>query len=253
MQINFKEKLHQNDIQKFSEGGAYTNIGKNFYFTGGEEKRQTFLQIKVNENNNNIAELIELPSMINPHSKHSMIGNDKYLFVIGGYASNKCEYFDMQTLQWNKMPDLISEERQRPMLLINDGYLYAFMGFTQTDLLNSIEKFNIKEIKTSKWENVNALNPIKFYGSGIYANYQKIFFFGGKWSKGTSKKDYKNHTIYFDLEKNEFKEMGDAYDYEQYYFIENEFHQFSDDELVNFSYVNHGQFVLINKKKFNYN
>lgn len=249
-EFNFKQILGEENIQKFSEGGVYCNIDKNLYFTGGEENGQTFLQIKIiKEYNNYIAHFIKMPSMINSHSNHSMIGNEKYLFVVGGYACNKCEYFDMKNFKWNEITNLISNERQRPMLIIHEDYLYAFMGFTQENILSSIERINIKSIKTSKWENVNVLNPIKFFGSGIYAINKKIFFIGGKSAKGSKEEDYINFTIFFDLEKNIFGKMNNSYHDEELYFIENKFHDCNSDELGNFSYANHGQ-VTIAKSYF---
>lgn len=247
IEFNFKQILGETDIQKFSEGGAYCNIEKNCYFTGGKDNGQTFLQISIiNDNNNYIAHLIKMPSMIYSHFKHSITGNEKYLFVVGGYDSNKCEYFDMKTFKWNKMPELISNERQRPILVIHEDYLYAFMGFNKTDILYSIERINIKSLKTSKWENVITLNPIKLYGSGTYTNNKNVFFIGGKHAKGTKEEDYNKYIIIFDFEKNTFYKINDYYE-GQFYFVENKFHEFNNDELGSFSYVNNGHLVTIDK------
>jgi hypothetical protein len=58
------------------------------------------------------------------------------------------------------------------MLVIHKDYLYAFMGYTQFYILDSIERINITNLDKRKWEKVNISNPaqinLKFYGSSIY-------------------------------------------------------------------------------------
>ena len=56
------------------------------------------------------------------------------------------------------MFDLNAKERQRTMLTIYNDYLYSFMGYSQFKILDSVERFNIKNIFINKWENINISN-----------------------------------------------------------------------------------------------
>ena len=155
-----------------------------------------------------------------------MIGNENYIFVIGGYKSNKCECFNLKTSKWESMPDLISKERQRAMLVIYDDYLYAFMGYTQTGILDSVERINITKLGTSKWEKVSISNPtkinIKVYGSGIYNQNGKLYFIGGKIGLGNDESDYKNEIYTFSFNEMMFSSTNISFT-GQLNFIENQF------------------------------
>jgi len=63
-----------------------------------------------------------MPSMIYSHWKHLLIADDNYIFVVG-INSNKFEYHIMKNMKWEAMPNLNSEERQRPILVIHKNYL----------------------------------------------------------------------------------------------------------------------------------
>ena len=153
-----------------------------------------------------------MPFMNYSHWNHSMIGIDKYIFVIGGYNSNKCEYFNLKSLKWESMPNLNIEENQRPILAFNNDYLYTFMGHTQYDILDMIERFNISQIDNSKWEIVQFSNPysinIKFFGAGVFNNNEELFFIGGKEGLGNEDKDYKNKIDSFNFNNMEFTETN---------------------------------------------
>jgi hypothetical protein len=166
-----------------------------------------------------------------------MIAEDNYIFVVGGYNSNKCEYFNLKTMKWEAMPDLNSEERQRPILVIHKDYLYAFMGYTQYNILDSIERINITKLGSSKWEKVSISNPnninLKFYGAGICVKNNEINFIGGKIGLDDDDKDYKNDIFSFNFETMEFNETGNSYA-GQLNFIENKIHQCDEQTYGNF-------------------
>ena len=63
--------------------------------------------------------------MLDAHCNHSIISNGYYLFAIGGYNSNKCEYFNLDTNEWKKMANLECNERQRSMITFYKKFLYS--------------------------------------------------------------------------------------------------------------------------------
>ena len=181
--------------------------------------------------------------MLYPHWNHSMISNGNYIFVIGGYNTNKCEAFNLRTLKWEAMPDLISPERQKATLAIYGDYLYAFMGQTQFNVLDSVERINIKKLGSSNWENVIYSNPnkvnTKFYGAGVYIVKGQLFFLGGKIGVGDDQNDFKSEIYRFKFDTNEFLNTDICYN-GKINFIENEFHHISDDNVGNFISVDNG-------------
>ena len=253
IEVDFKQAFGEKDIQinEFPQGGAFCNNGSILYFTGGQEKQKgigkIFLTVSVSKNDLK-AKLMKLPSMNYSHWNHSMIGNDDYIFVIGGYNSNKCECFNLKTLKWETMPDLNSEERQRPILAIYKDYLYAFMGCTQYNILDSVERINIKKLGTSKWEKLSISNPdninLKFYGAGIYNYNGKLYFVGGKIGKGNDEDDYKSEIYCYDFDKMMFSATSVYYS-GQLNFIENKFHRCNNENIGNFIDLNEGCLATI--------
>ena len=239
--VDFKQAFNDSDPQltSFPQGGAFCN-GKNyFYFTGGEEKQKGVGKIclRINLNINGKVNMVKMPSMLYSHWNHSMITNEKYIFVIGGYKSNKCEAFNLRTLKWEEMPNLYSNERQRANLAIYDDYLYAFMGYNQYGILDSVERINIKELGKSKWEVVTITNlqniDIKFYGAGVYCLNGELYFFGGKKEFGTDDNSYKTDIYSYKFDNGEFLSTGLNFQ-GNLEFIENEFHQLNNDTIANF-------------------
>ena len=244
LNVDFSQAFGEKDIQlnEFPQGGAFSNYGKYLYFTGGQEKKKgigkIFLRLFLNKTEYDYSiKLSKMPSMIYSHWNHSMIAEDNYIFVVGGYNSNKCEYFNLKNMKWEAMPDLNSEERQRPMLVIHKGYLYAFMGHTQYSILDSIERINITKLGSSKWEKVSISNPnninLKFYGAGICIKDNEMYFIGGKIGLDEEEKDFKNEIFKFNFDKMEFKGTENSY-VGQLNFIENKFHKCDDSTFGNF-------------------
>ena len=248
-EVDFEKAFGEKDIQlkSFPQGGAFCNYEKYLFFTGGQEKQKgvgkIFLRITINAERETKAKMVKMPSMLYPHWNHSMISNGNYIFVIGGYNTNKCEAFNLRTLKWEAMPDLISPERQKATLAIYGDYLYAFMGQTQFNVLDSVERINIKKLGSSNWENVIYSNPnkvnTKFYGAGVYIVKGQLFFLGGKLGLGDDQSDFKSEIYRFKFDTNEFLNTDICYN-GKINFIENEFHHISDDNVGNFISVDNG-------------
>lgn len=152
----------------------------------------------------------------------------------------------MKTLNWESIPNLNSEERQRPMLELYKDNLFAFMGYTQNDILDSVERININ--KLDKWEKLSISNPdsinLKLYGAGIYNISGELYFFGGKFGQGFEEDDYKTQLYRFYIDKKQFtaKEIQNNRNLS---FIENKFHYCCDDILGNFSKLCEGCLTTI--------
>ena len=248
-EVDFEKAFSEKDIQLkvFPQGGAFCNYEKYLFFSGGQEKQKgvgkIFLRITINAEREKKAKMVKMPSMLYPHWNHSMISNGNYIFVIGGYNTNKCEAFNLRTLKWEAMPDLISPERQKATLAIYGDYLYSFMGQTQFNVLDTVERINIKKLGSSNWENVIYSNPnnitTKFYGAGVYIVKGQLFFLGGKLGFGDEQSDFKSEISRFKFDTNEFLNSDICYN-GKINFIENEFHHISEDNVGNFINVGNG-------------
>ena len=258
IEVNFRQAFGDKDIQlnKFPQGGAFCNFEKSLYFTGGQETQKgvgkIFLRITISKTDLN-PHLISLPSMIYSHWNHSMISEKNNVFVVGGFNSNKCEYFNLKVLKWEVLPDLNSDERQRPILVLYKDYLYVFMGYTQFSILDSIERININELNKSKWEKVPISNPeninIKFFGSGIYNQDGELYLIGGKVGLGNEELDYNKRIYIFDFDKMSFCSTN-AYLCNRLYFIENKLHYCNNDTVGNFIEFNDGYLASISLSYF---
>ena len=239
--IDFKQAFGDKDIQltAFPQGGAFCNTKNYCYFTGGQEIQKgtgkIFLRIDLNVQGK--VKMTKMPSMLYSHWNHTMIANDNYIFVIGGYNSNKCEAFNLRTLKWEEMPKLYSNERQRTILAIYGDYLYAFMGYSQFGILDSVERINIKELGKKNWEVVTITNlsniNIKFYAAGVYCLNGELYFINGKKSLGNDDDSYRTDICSYKFAQGEFVNTESYFD-KKLEFIENGFHQLNKDYVGNF-------------------
>ena len=249
IKINFSEFSNEDPIiTEFPNGGAYCNYENCLYFTGGQEyiKEAGKLFLSINKNSL-VQNATKLPLMKNYHWNHSMIADKDKIYVIGGYNSNKCEYYDIANKTWNDMPDLTSKERQRTMLFIENNYLYCFMGLSQTGILETVERINLEKIETG-WESIIVDNcgdiNLKFYGAGIIRMNQtnKIFFIGGK------KENKKKETVYkrsiYEFSFDDYKMTVSDFKIENdLAFVENKLYPMDDNDCGNF--INLGNGFLI--------
>ena len=241
--VDFKQAFNDKDIQltAFPQGGAFCNTKNYLYFTGGQETQKgtgkIFLRIDLNVDGK--VKMTKMPSMLYSHWNHTMIANDNYIFVIGGYNSNKCEAFNLRTLKWEEMPNLYSNERQRTILTIHDNYLYAFMGYSQFGILDSVERINIniKDFGKKNWEVVTITNlskiDIKFYGAGVYYLNGELYFIAGKKSLGNDDSSYKTDICSFKFNEGEFVSYSTYFE-QKLEFIENQFHKVNQNIIANF-------------------
>ena len=250
-QIDFSKVFKDKDdvlLTEFPLGGAYCHYKKKLYFSGGQDyiknSSKVFLSIPLLFNEKDPNNLSKLPNLINPHWNHSMIANENQIYVIGGYNSNKCERFDIINQKWFEMPDLKVKERQRAMLLIDDNYLYAFMGLSQFGLLDSVERINLGNLSNG-WEIVTFSNPnglsLKFYGSGIrkIPDSEKYYFVGGKCEKDSNGNEFHKNIYEISLKEKTINQSEFRVD-NDLFFIENNLYDFESKECGNFISLENG-------------
>lgn len=252
-------------ITVFPKGGAYCHDPEFFNYTGGEEIAKDagkfFARIKLKDISNS-QNIIFMEKMLFSHFNHSMIYYNNQIFVIGGYNSKKCEIFELGLNKrnsniWIEISEL-NEVRQRAMLLVENNYLYAFMGINQNSISDSIERINLNNLfnDNNKWENVFIYNPeglnLKFYGAGIYkakglnSNENCYYFIGGKTENKGEENDYKKSIFEFEFSSKKFIPALFSLDSELY-FIENQLYDYKEEnECGNFIDIDQGFLVSMN-------
>ena len=117
------------------------------------------------------------------------------------------------------------------------------MGHTQFNVLDSVERINIKNLGNSNWENVAFSNPnninTRFYGAGVYVVNGQLFFLAGKLGLGNEETDFKSEIYRFKFDTNEFLNTEICYN-GKISFIENEFHHISNENVGNFIDIDNG-------------
>ncbi len=177
----------------FLKDCAYCNYNRKLYVSGGiieEDDNNIFSSKKLLvvdlfqkdlEGKNSF--ITELHPMSFPKYKHSMIGIDDKIYVVGGENSDVVERFDIKTNKWELLNPLI-KKISYPNLFFYEGYLYACFGKEEEEYLKNIERLNLDNAQFSAWEIILFENPnnvdVRIYGCGIYQVDELIYFFGGK-------------------------------------------------------------------------
>ena len=191
--IKFPEEI---GISYFLEDSAYCNMHQKLYITGGKiENNNTESNKSSYSNKLFVIDLFqttldgkssiisELSPMTYPKIKHSMIGYDDKIYVVGGENSDTVERYDIKSNKWELLNPMMCC-RSYPNLCINDGYLYAFFGMNKDGYTKNIERLNLTNPESLVWEMVFFDNPnnvdVRIYGCGIYPIEGLIYFFGGK-------------------------------------------------------------------------
>ena len=199
-------------ISNFLDKSAFCNYQNKLYISGGIDKNGLFSNSFLKYENGGKTIILN-NNLLKSRANHSMIGYNKYIYVIGGIGTNKCERYN--EIKWESMPDLIEKEVQLPMLYIYKDYLYCFGGINKNGFLNSIERINLRNNR-SKWEFVSYLNPenidIKVIGCGLVEQKNELLFIGGKKGKNVLKTTFK-----FNFNNNTFYQCNFSYDINVYF------------------------------------
>lgn len=252
--INFEDTFGKEiQLTSFPEGGSFCNIDDSLYFSGGKETLKgvgkIFFKLSFDLSLQKII-ITKLPSMTFSHFNHSMTFCNGQIYVIGGYNSNKCEKFDIKTGTWQTLPDLVVPERQRPILIVHNNFLYAFMGISQINPIEKIERLNLNN-PNGKWENLPFVNSDKvklgFWGCGIFRvkSSNKYAFLGGKYANEEGNENFIKEIIYFNFDEKKFTKMSNELLKENLLFYESNLFEMGDNNYSGFTYTN-GQVSLLN-------
>ena len=166
----------------FLEKSAHCNYEGKLYISGGIEIKNSEIPspslLKYDLSNDS---LIKLSNLITPRFNHTMKTHGNYIYVVGGRNNKSCERYVVSLNKWERMPDL-NYEREKPMLEVHEGYLYAFFGKNGNGHTESVERIQLNN-PTAKWEEVEIQNEdnlcLKMYGCATFLKENDLFFFGG--------------------------------------------------------------------------
>ena len=224
------------NMEQFPENCSHSNYKNKIYITGGKiddkECKMVFLY------DNSINKTIRLSDMNVPRINHSsMIHNDN-LYVIGGTNNKTIERYSLLDYKWTRIGSM-NQERERPIVIIRDNYLYIFFGVDKNGVYsNTVERINIIT-PFSKPENVAYSNDdeiqLGLIGCGFIRHRpDEAFFLGGEYMNLEKSKT----GFYFNFDNHEFKPAEIVLE-EGLFFSENELQEIGKDKYGNFNYDEH--------------
>ena len=120
------------------------------------------------------------------------------IYVVGGdmckdKCTSTCEIFDIKTKQWSIFGEVSEAKAYSSLCVLSNSFLYWFGGFNKNHLTNkftdTIERIQISDIHTKKWEIVNVkLHNKMCVLSWIPLIKDSVLIFGG--SSGKQFKDF---------------------------------------------------------------
>ena len=211
---------------------AYCNctMNKCLYISGGiestsEQKRSNAL-LCVDISKPDELKVTKKASMNFERCAHTMVSDNKYIYVAGGEDLNSVERYDIENDVWEILPSMICK-RMYPILFIYKGYLYAFFGkYKNGDYPCSIERLNMNsntEIAKPNWELIMFSNQnnleLNYYGCGVHEINGLLYFFGGKCNEESTDQ------IFFYNFESKYIEREDSDLLWKEYFRENKLHK----------------------------
>ena len=145
-----KRMIAQTELDKFSIDSAYCNGNNHLYISGGvdpitKELLDLFWDIDLKDDN------LNSPTKMLPKKNHSMIYDDKKVYIIGGNDESTLIY-DTDTKAINKWANL-NLKRFEPSLIRHKNYLFCFdTSRKKNDDKFSIEKINLENVANPQWE-----------------------------------------------------------------------------------------------------
>lgn len=125
--------------------------------------------------------LFRVPHMIFPREAPAIVCIQLKVYVIGGkHAEKLCECLDLSTYKWTRLPDMIHGRTGHSACSLSSKFIYAIGGNPIESSGFSLEKFYIH---SSNWELLPIKLPSPIFHSGILPIHNKIYLFGGKYSK----------------------------------------------------------------------
>jgi len=109
-------------------------------------------------------EKIVLPPLLEEKTNHCLfeIPYYKSICALGGTNSKEVEIFDLEEKKWNNLPELNCIREGATCCMINDTFLYCFLGYDteKSEYLTSIEKLDLE--KNEGWKLLNPFGNKSF-------------------------------------------------------------------------------------------
>ena len=208
-----KEKIKEQQLDKYGVDSAYCNGNNYLYISGGLDQATNeiiglFWAIDLDK------KLFNSPIEILPKKNHSMIYIEKRVYIIGGNSVNAM-YYDVDNIEIKQIANL-NYKRYEPSLIKHDNFLFCFD--TSKKYMNKSENiFNFEKIDiysdSAQWEIItpnispNALNLVfsqKFFG--VVEDFREnIIFVGGIYDNDHKENDINNSVhkyIQYNINKN---------------------------------------------------
>jgi hypothetical protein len=193
--------------------------------------------------------LMELPNLTNEHQLHSMVQIDDNIYIIGGNNSKSVECLNLEFEDYSKVPDLNYDRKDPSVCVINNRYIYVFMGYSSL-LSETTRTYELLDIEINyKWELINMKGDDEFYlaklSSGVLPVEGGFLFLGG-FCNGSCKSE----VVFFDILDNYFK-ISDIYKHKLPFetaFGEKQMFTFNDSDYYLFTYGSM-QLIKFDKEK----
>jgi hypothetical protein len=149
---------------------------------------------------------MEMPDMKNERQNHSMVNIGDKTFIIGGTGIKKVDVLSFQFETWDEYPDMNYDRRDPSVCVVNNQFLYVFMGYSQTlgDYASNFERLDISEEPyCSEWKLLPLTNPlgIKIKSHAGVIPYETGFLFLG----GFYNSQCDRNVFFLDLKDNNLK------------------------------------------------
>lgn len=209
----------------FSEFSAYCNGNNHLFLSGGEDCREE-LQGLLMENKylSNLAKIdlrdgtfTKLDPLNIPRFWHSMIYiPSRYVFIIGGNCTKSVEILNTETGEVTEDSILNQFHSEPTLCLVNENYLYCFMGFDygpSHNYSNIIEKCNLRK-RMRKWEIVSPITndlesceiQTRFFGI-TYLDKGSLLLLGGEFQLSSRSQEEVRPVYLYDLNTDTAKEL----------------------------------------------
>jgi hypothetical protein len=182
------------ELAYFGDFSAYCNGNNYLYLSGGEDSKEGYQDFTMENKyltwmakiNLIDGKLTKLDSFTSPRFWHSMIFiPNRYVFIVGGNYTKSVEILNTDTGEITE-DSILNEFHSEPSLcLVNENYLYCFMGFKyegDNSYSSIIERCNLRTKKRT-WEIVTLATDTcdiqtRFFTIS-YFNDDNLLIFGG--------------------------------------------------------------------------
>lgn len=133
---------------KFPSYHAFVNILPWVYLSGGKDvnlNKDLDSFYKIRRSGEKSYELFELANMNQPRNYHALISHSNFIYAISGSRVISCERYDINENKWTLLPNLNSSREKAGCLIVNDQYLYVFLGLDRTlnKFISTVEKLDL--------------------------------------------------------------------------------------------------------------